>query len=393
MAERLAIIGASGFVGSALTEYAVDRAGLEVIPFCHSTGGASRLAHRGMSIRQLDLMDRAAVETALSGVDYVANCSRGGERLMLGGLDNLLYACTKAGVKKLVHLSSVAVYGDPPPASSTTEDAPAQPEPGSYGAIKLEQDKHVQRAAANGLRSVILCPPNIIGPYSDYLTDVIQSIETGRFCFIDEGRGCINIVDVNNLSACILCALHSEVADGCRLFACEPADVTWRDLYEELAPVLRDHTQIPSMSSAQFRAGEAPAGAGSKKKRGVGGALKHLASDEVRTALRQNPMWASIEKTAKGGIRFMGKRVEGRLRDTFNGPIKVATTQPEELMDWKLVGQQLRGVKHDPARCQRELGFAPPLTFEQSMQSFREWYGEHFDLESAEWKLLGEAAG
>jgi len=311
---------------------------------------------------------------------------------MLGGLDNLLHASAKAGVKKLVHLSSVAVYGDPPPASSSSEDAPTQPAPGSYGAIKLEQDKRVQRAAANGLRSIILCPPNIIGPYSDYLTEIIQSIETGRFCFIDGGSSCINVVDVNNLSACILCALHAEVGDGRRLFACEPEDVTWRGLYEELAPVLRDHPQIPSIGSVQFKEGETHVGPGSVKKRGAGSALKHLASDEVRTALRQNPMWASIEKAAKGGIRFMGKRVESHLRDTFGGPIKVATVWPEELINTKLVAQQLRGVKHDPARCQRELEFAPPLTFEQSMQSFREWYGEHFDFGSDEWALLGVAA-
>jgi len=296
MAERLAIIGASGFVGSALTEYAADHAGLDVMPFCHSTGGASRLAHRGMSIRQLDLMDRAAVDTALSGVDYVVNCSRGGDRLMLSGLENLLHACSKGSVKKLVHLSSVAVYGDPPPASSTNEDAPTEPAPRSYGATKLAQDRLVQRAASKGLPSVILCPPNIIGPYSDYLTDIIQSIETGRFRYIDGGHRCINVVDVNNLSACMINALRSEIIDGRRLFACEPADVNWLDLTMELEPVLRDHPAIPSISSEMFVDGGAAPGPSPLRKQGLASALKHLASDEVRTALRGNPMWASMER-------------------------------------------------------------------------------------------------
>lgn len=392
MTERLAIIGASGFVGSALTEYAVDHAGLDVIPFCHSTGGASRLAHRGMSIRQLDLMDRAAVEAALSGVDYVANCSRGGDRLMLTGLENLLHACFKRSVKKLVHLSSVAVYGDPPPPSSTNEDAPTEPAPRSYGATKLAQDRLVQRAASKGVPSVILCPPNIIGPYSDYLTDIIQSIEAGRFRYIGGGHRCINVVDVNNLSACMISALRSEVIDGRRLFACEPADVNWLDLIMELEPVLRDHPAIPSIRVEMFADDGAAPGPSPLRKQGLASALKHLASDEVRTALRGNPMWASMEKTAKGGVRLMGKGVEDRLRNTFAGPIKVAVARPEEMIDRPLIAQQLRGVKHDPGRCHRELGFTPPLTFAESMESFRNWYIEHFDLGSSEWAMLGKAS-
>ena len=391
MHEKLAVISASGFVGSALTEYALDHTDLAVTPFCHSTGGAARLAHRGLDIRQLDLLDRDKVQAAIEGFDYVVNCSRGSNQLMLDGLGNLLDASRNARVKKFVHLSSVAIYGDPPHPASTGEDAPTEPAPGSYGALKLAQDGKVQRAASRGLNAVILCPPNIVGPYSDYLTDIIDSIEAGRFRLIDGGAHQISIVDVNNLSACILSALGSDIDDGRRLFACEPAAVTWRQLCTELLPVIRGSREIPEMGAEEFAAGAAIAGSGQPSKRHSGGALKHLMSDEVRSALRLNPTWAWLEAKAKTGVRTLGNGVEERLRTTLNGPIKVTVKRQEDELSRVLISQQLRGVRHDPSRCYRELGFDPPLSFAESMQSFRDWYTSHFEPDSPEWALLGDA--
>ena len=392
MPEKLAVIGASGFVGAALTEYAVDHTDLAVTPFCHSTGGASRLAHRGLEIQQLDVLDRDHVQAALRGFDYVANCARGSKRVMLDGLENLIGAARTAKVKKFVHLSSDAVYGDPPHPASTREDAPTAPAPGGYGAVKLAQDEKVRRAAGHGLNAVVLCPPNIIGPYSDYLTDIIHSIEGGRFRFVDEGRHPINIVDVNNLSACILSAFASDVTDGRRLFACEPGNITWRALCDELRPLLRGEPEIPNTSAAEFAAAAASMADAARPGPSPGSALKHLLSDEVRSALRLHPTWASLENKAKAGVRRLGKSTEDRLRSDLNGPIDVTIKQREDDLDRPLVGQQLRDVRHDPARCCRELGFSPPLSFAQSMQSFRDWYASHFEPASPEWALLGEAA-
>lgn len=390
MPDKLAVIGASGFVGAALTEYALDHTGLAVTPFCHSTGGASRLAHRGLEIHPLDLLDHDRVQHAMRGFDYVANCARGSKRVMLDGLDNLIRACRNAKVKKLVHLSSVAVYGDPPHPASTSEDAPTSPALGSYGAVKLAQDDKIRRAAGQGLGAVILCPPNIIGPYSDYLTDIIHGIELGRFRLVDGGQHPINIVDVNNLSACMLSAFASNVTDGRRLFACEPGDITWRALCDELQPLLRGKPEIPDMRAAEFTRSAAADAA--RPDRASGGALKHLLSDEVRSALRLHPKWAALENAAKAGIRKLGKGTEERLRSDLNGPIDVGIKRQPECLDRSLIRQQLRDVRHDPARCYSELGFSPPLSFAQSMQAFRDWYTSHFEPASPEWVLLGEAA-
>ena len=387
---RIAIIGASGFVGSSLTEYLLDNTDYSVTPFVHSSGGATSLAHKGLVAQRLDLLDRDNVESALRGFDYVVNCSRGGQKVMIDGLDNLLRASLKAGVKKLVHLSSVAIYGDPPDPLSTCEDAPTAPLPGSYGAIKLLQDEKVQQSVSKGLNAVILCPPNITGRYSDYLTGIINSIESGRFRLIDGGCHPVNIVDVFNLSACIASALVSNINDGRRLFVCEPANITWQELCAELMPVVRGEREISSVEAEVL--GLAPISGHGVVKSRFRGVIKHLMSDEVRTALRVHPAWALLETKAKGSVHVLGAGAEDYLRNIFNGPTKVALAKRGELLDTNLIAQQLRKVKHDPSRCHNELAFQPPLSFAESMQSFREWYRTYLDADSPEWQLLGEAA-
>ena len=386
---KVAILGASGFVGSTLFEYLTRHTDHELLPFAHSSGGASCLAHLGLSLKQVDMLDRNALADALEGVDYVLNCARGNKEVMVTGMENLVRAARKAKVRKLVHLSSVAVYGDPPHPDSTNEDAPASPAPASYGAIKLTQDELIQRAAEDGLGAVILCPPNIIGPYSDYVLDILQSIERSRFKLIDDGRHPISVIDVINLCSAFVSALESNVADGRRLFICQPESTTWLDMYHALEPVLRQPFDLPSVAESEYLATLSPTP--SAQPTVSGNALTHLVSDEVRTAIRLHPTWAAIEGAAKGAVRRIGGRTEDYMRDVAVGPMRVDQAVKARNEDTPLIAQQLRKVHHNPARAASDIDFVPPLSFDQSMARFRQWYTEYMAADTPAWSLLGEA--
>jgi hypothetical protein len=155
-------------------------------------------------------------------------------------------------------------------------------------------------------------------------------------------------------------------------------------------PVVRGAPEVPSVGADEFDF--LPVSEQTGKKSRFRGALKHLMSDGVRTALRAHPGWALLEGKAKEGLHAMGAGAETYLRNTLNGPTKVAVAKKSALLDTTLIAQQLRKVKHDPSRCHRDLDFQPPLSFEESMQSFRNWYLTYLDAESSEWELLGEAA-
>lgn len=393
MPNKVAILGASGFVGSTLFEYLRHDPEFEVTPFSHSTGGAACLAHQGLVFEQLDIMDPKAVEQTLKRFDYVINCSRGGPAVMVDGLNNLLSAAKHASLKKFAHLSSVAIYDDPPHPQSVNEDAPtvAATKEG-YGPLKALQDERVRAAAKRGVKSVVLCPPNITGPYSPYLMGLISSIESGRFRLVDGGANVVSTVDVTNLCAAIRAALVSDVVDGRRLFACDAEHATWADLCSGLGPILRGNAEIPSVSEAAFSEPHVGEHAASGPAQVARSALRHLVSDEVREMLRLNQRWARVENAGKGMVRFFGDKAEGYMRGVTGGIIKIPTTYPIDLQDSKLISQQLRKVRHDPSRGMKELNYTLPYTFDQSMTAFCNWYTTVFEGYSPEWQLLVASA-
>ena len=81
----IGILGASGFVGSALVERLFfdkewrDR--FDLISFIHSYGNAARVTRLPVRIEPLDLLEYEHVAASLSGCDYVINCSRGDSSL------------------------------------------------------------------------------------------------------------------------------------------------------------------------------------------------------------------------------------------------------------------------------------------------------------------------
>ncbi len=117
-----------------------------------------------------DIRDAAVVRAAVDGIDVVYhNVAQvplaQDERLLrsvnVDGTRTLLDACADAGVGKVVHTSSSAVFGVPEanPVLPTTVPKPAE----AYGHAKLAAEWACLRAATNGLDVSIVRPRTILG--------------------------------------------------------------------------------------------------------------------------------------------------------------------------------------------------------------------------------------
>jgi nucleoside-diphosphate-sugar epimerase len=383
--RRVAVIGASGFVGSTVLERLLAKGTDDPLAFVHSSGNAMRLARRGIELRMLDLLDANQAEAALVGVTHVINCSRGGDEVMLKGLKNLLAASRQHRVQRFVHLSSVAVYGDPPPVESEHEDAPTKPERGTYGWIKLQQDQLVKEAAQVGVPSIILCPPNISGPYSDYLVSLLDTLRSGRFAMLHDGTAPCNLVDVSNLSHAIELALENGPADGSRFFVIDDGNITWRSVVESLLPLVSGAPPVQSISREELSRHN---GTAQRANPSLLRSMKHLVSSDVREALRKDPLWYKVDRALRQTVSRMGASVENRLRISVEGPIKVPKVAPGQAVNWNLCRQQLRGVRHSSDLAKSQLGYRPLYSVADSMEAFRRWYRSHYGMDTAEWPLL-----
>ena len=383
--KRIAVFGASGFVGSTLAERIVEAGKDEVVPFIHSTGNGWRLARRGIPLRLIDVCNADEVLKALAGCTHVVNCTRGGADVMFGGLRNLLAASQKQKVVRFVHLSSVMVYGDLPHLDSRTEAAPTKPAKNTYGWIKLKQDEMVQKAAQNGLQATILCPPNISGAYSGYLTEILHALGRSRFVLMDDGSAPCNLVDVNNLCRAIELSLDATTVSGIRMFVTDGDQSSWKRLVEELTPLLEVRGTPPKVSRDDLMAFAVVDG---PSRASLFGALKHLASSDVRQALRRDPLWRKLDGAFRAGISALGSSIEDRLRLTMQAEPARRQSPSCPHFEVRLCMQQLRGVVHSCELARRHIGYHPECSFSESMESFRTWYRQRHAMDSKYWDLL-----
>jgi len=383
--RRIAIVGASGFVGSTLVERLLAQAQDEVHPLIHSSGNAWRLARLGIALPAVDLLVPDEIDRALRGCTHVVNCALGSADAMVKGLQHLLAASRKNNVERFIHLSSVLVYGDPPPPESVHEEAQTHPAKGTYGWLKLQQDRMVLQACRAGLPSVILCPPNISGPYSPYLVRVLDALRAGAFALLDDGKTPCNLVDVSNLAYAIELALDRGTADGKRMFVTDDEATTWYDVIEGLTPVTGRAAPVSVITReelSRLRLGD------SKPSLSLMQSLKHLVSSDVRVALRQDPVWAKVEQALGQGVTRLGKVVEERLRLSIAGPPPIPKVPRGPQYNAQLCIQQLRGVRHASDLAKQELSYQPLYTFAASMRAFCAWYRSQHGMDTGHWDLL-----
>src|SRR5215472_2786794 len=111
--ETILVTGAGGFVGGTLVEALHFAGDYSVRSGIARWSSAPRVARLAANLIQCDVMKPDELAEALRGVDYVIHCAAGENlRVLVEGTKNVLDAATRGGVKRVVHISSVAVYGE-----------------------------------------------------------------------------------------------------------------------------------------------------------------------------------------------------------------------------------------------------------------------------------------
>lgn len=169
---RSVVTGGNGYFGRLLVDRLLAGGDRVVVFDVDVTGADRRNGDRKLDVELVrgDIRDAAAVRAAVDGADRVFHnvaqvpLARDPARLRsvnVDGTRRLLEACRDAGVSKVVHTSSSAVFGVPEsnPVLPATVPRPAEP----YGCAKLAAEWACLRAAATGLDVTIVRPRTILG--------------------------------------------------------------------------------------------------------------------------------------------------------------------------------------------------------------------------------------
>jgi nucleoside-diphosphate-sugar epimerase len=149
----------------------------------------------------------------------------------VGGTENMLIASQRAGVKRFVYISSVAVFGLPA-AGEITDESPRGPAGESYSDSKFGAEEAVWSfCRARGLPFTILRPSCVYGPASPHWSVIpLKRIRKGKMPLIGGGRGTFNYVYIDNLVDAIVLACEDDRMLG-QAYIVSDGATTWRDFF------------------------------------------------------------------------------------------------------------------------------------------------------------------
>jgi dihydroflavonol-4-reductase len=201
------ITGATGFTGGHLARTLAAR-GETVRALVREPRRAATLEAAGIALVEGDLARRETLARAVEGVDVVYNIAA---LYRQAGLPDATYrtvnadavgwlidAAARAGVRRVVHCSTVGVHGDieQPPA---TEDAPLSPGD-IYQVTKVEGETIAREASARqGIELVIVRPSGIYGPGDRRLLKLFRGVARRRFVILGDGKIFYHLTHVDDL--------------------------------------------------------------------------------------------------------------------------------------------------------------------------------------------------
>lgn len=247
--SRIGVTGAGGFIGRALCErLAADGAtvaGLDIAP-----DAEQRVTAAGAEFRLADTTDADGVAAALADCNGVihtaAIVSDWGAmadfvRVNVGGTRNVLDAAEAAGAARVVHVSSVAVWG-----YEFHHDISEDAKPRQTGAPYIDT-KAASHTMALRRGAAVVRPGDVYGPGSvPWAIRPFEALKAGRFYLPRKGPGLLTPVYVDDLVDCIVRALIHPDAGGQAFTAWDGHAVPVAEFFDHYARMLgRDH--VPTL--------------------------------------------------------------------------------------------------------------------------------------------------
>lgn len=193
---------------------------------------------------QCDILDVYALEDALQNITEVYHCAglvsfnpKDEKKLFsinVDGTANVVNAALNAGVKKFVHVSSVAAIGRIRPGELINEKMEWTPETSNsrYGYSKYLGEMEVWRGVAEGLDAVVINPSIILGPgnWNEGSTKIFKSVYD-EFPWYTEGVS--GFVDVEDVAAAMIALMKSDIT--AEKFIVSAENISYQHLFNMIA--------------------------------------------------------------------------------------------------------------------------------------------------------------
>jgi nucleoside-diphosphate-sugar epimerase len=337
------VTGAPGWLGTRLVEVLLD--GLPGVPalsppdaaqvircLVHPAVDPEPLAARSPRLQTVagDLADPAAARALcdgaagavlfhIAGVVHPTHGVAEFARVNVDGTRHLLDAARRAGVRRVVAVSSNSPFGfNPGPEDVFDEQAPYAPYMG-YGRSKQRLEELVRAAQAAGdLEAVIIRPPWFYGPHQPARqTQFFRLIRAGRFPILGDGTQKRSMAYVDNICQGLLLVAATPAADGQAYWIADARPYAINEIVATVRQLLEEEFGLAC----------------------------------ARRALRLPAVVATAAGLADGALQALGR---------YNQPIHV-------------LGEMSHTIACSIDKARRELGYAPTVALAEGMRESIRW--------------------
>lgn len=237
--SRILVIGGAGFIGGFVVKELLKEEVAQVIIYDNFTRGKMENIEESLNDARCfvfplggDIRDLDVLDSAMEGIDYVFHLAamwllhckdfpRTAFDVNIAGTFNVLEACVKNNIKKLIYSSSASVYGDAE-AVPMTEGHPFNNK-NFYGATKITGEAMCTAFSDRyGLSVIGLRYMNVYGPgqdqhsvYSGVVPIMLNKIDANEQPVINgDGSQAYDFIYVEDVARCNVAALKSDVHSG-----------------------------------------------------------------------------------------------------------------------------------------------------------------------------------
>jgi nucleoside-diphosphate-sugar epimerase len=236
------VTGGSGLVGTELIKQLLAQ-GKKVKAIYNKTP-LTAFNNENLCSVKCDILDVIRLQEIMEGITHVYHCAaivsfnkKNIDQLYavnINGTTNVVNTSTAAGVKKLVHVSSVSALGRLKGAQCVTEEIMWTEEDNQniYGKSKFLAEMEVWRGIGEGLHAVIVNPSVILGGHN-WNTGSTKIFKTAFEEFPWFTEGVTGFVDVRDVAKAMILLMESEIIN--QRFILNAENVSYKNVFTEIA--------------------------------------------------------------------------------------------------------------------------------------------------------------
>ncbi len=243
--SKILVTGANGLLGSTIVKQLLENGAFEITALVRFGSDLSLLENsiQKIQIDNTSLFDIKGLESLLTDIDFIIHCAalvnfNAGKfselkKINVGGTSNLINVALESGVKKFVHISSVATLSKSKDDSLYNEKSKwiHSTFNSDYAVSKYLSEQEVWRGIHEGLPATILNPSLILGPgnFEKTSLQIVEKVFQSKGYHPPGGNAFVDVDDVATIS---IKSLSSDY-NGKR-YIVSAANLTYQDLFTKI---------------------------------------------------------------------------------------------------------------------------------------------------------------